>query len=61
MFTVLTATFSMVGVFLVTLVIGGLIFERYNWGRNEDFVVGLILAICFLLSLVYSAAVMVYM
>ena len=61
MFTVLTATFSMAGVFLVTFVIGGIIFESYNWGRNENFVVGLILAICFILSLAYSTAVMVYM
>ena len=61
MFTALTAIFAMMGVFLVTFVIGGIIFESHDWGRNENFVVGLILVCCIILSLAYSAAVMVYM
>ena len=62
MFTALTAIFAMAGVFLVTFVIGGIIFESHDWGGNqvEDFVVGLILVCCIILSLGYSAAVMVY-
>ena len=61
MFTVITAIFAMAGVGLLSFLIGGFIFESFDWGDSEDFAIGLILTVCLILSVAYSVSVMVYL